>query len=45
MATKPKAKSEKTMKAKEEDVMGLTAGQKKLPPALQSAILKKKKKK
>jgi hypothetical protein len=49
MAKKPMMKDkEEKMKGKEEKMPsngnGLTAGQKKLPPALQAAILKKKKK-
>jgi hypothetical protein len=48
MAMHPKGKKDKkSMMAGKEEKMptnGLTAGQKKLPPALQAAILKKKKK-
>jgi hypothetical protein len=46
MAKKPMMKDKKNgMKDKEKmPANGLTAGQKKLPPALQAAILKKKKK-
>ena len=42
MAKKP-MKSDKSTK-KEEGTNGLSAAQKKLPPALQAAIMKKKKK-
>ena len=41
---KPMAKDKKPMVKDKETTGGLTAGQKKLPPALQAAILKKKKK-
>jgi hypothetical protein len=42
MAKKPTTKKDKEMMTKE---AGLTAAQKKLPPALQAAMLKKMKKK
>lgn len=42
MAKKPEMKKDKEIKAKDS---GLTAAQKKLPPALQAAMLKKTKKK
>lgn len=41
MAKKPAMKKDKAMNPKAK--AGLTAGQKKLPPALQAAILKKSK--
>jgi hypothetical protein len=47
MAKKPMAKDKKATDKAKEDKMpsnGLSAAQKKLPPALQAAILKKKKK-
>jgi hypothetical protein len=46
MAKKPMKKTEMSKKPmKEESATGLTAAQKKLPPALQAAMLKKMKKK
>ena len=45
MSKKPMKDKKEMMNGKEEKpTNGLTAGQKKLPPALQAAILKKKKK-
>ena len=40
---KPMGKKKKPMKGKKKKSMGLTAKQKKLPPALRAAIMKKKK--
>lgn len=49
MAKKPAMKKDKEMMPKDKEDMsksaGLTAAQKKLPPALQAAMLKKMKKK
>jgi hypothetical protein len=49
MAKKPAMKKDKEMMPKDKEMMpksaGLTAAQKKLPPALQAAMLKKMKKK
>lgn len=43
MAKKPMKNGKEKMNGKEE-MTGMTAAQKKLPPALQAAIMKKKKK-
>ncbi len=45
MAKKPMKKEEAAKKPMKEEASGLTAAQKKLPPALQAAMLKKMKKK
>ena len=45
MAKKPMKKEEAAKKPMKDEASGLTAAQKKLPPALQAAMLKKMKKK